>query len=660
MKLERLVLRNFKKVRSLELDVNGRDMRATGRNGAGKTTIADAIMWILFDKDTLNRKSFGIKTLVDGVAIPELEHEVEAVFSFADDVRVAFRKVYKEVRETKRGHATKEFTGHTTDHFVDDVPVTKTAYDKRVAEIMDENTFRLLTDPLHFNQNLKWQDRRRILLEVCGDISDEDVIASDDALADLPSILGKNSLDDQKAITVARRAKINTEIQQLPVRIDEVDRQLTDLPDVNEIAVKAELEAAQADRAAAAERLAAAKAGTGDAATERRALRDIEDALLDLEAKHRRKGEDAIRAHNDAITDAERRLQEARRNVERLEARAAELEADASGYEPRIQALRDEYAEVKKRAVDPDVEDVCPACKRELPKDQVQAATIAALGELNVKKAQQLERIQADAARLKDRQAAATSEAKLERNKAAGQRNGLTALEEELENLKAKPVPAPQDATQTPAYAKLAAERTDLERKIAAVTAADPQVTTDLESQVRELDTVIANLQGELASVQQRAGLEARRAELAGQEKTLATEFEKLERHIHLMELFLRKKVELLDERINSHFKVVRFKLFEEQVTNDGLREMCEATYNGVPYGAGVSQGERINAGLDIINTLADHHAFWPLIVIDGAEGVTELLPTVGQQIALHHNADVPELRIDYLEPTTAPEEVAA
>ncbi len=658
LRLERLTLRNFKGIRSLEVDVAGRNMTASGRNGAGKTSIADAIMWILFDKDALNRKEFGIKTLEDGVAIPELEHEVEATFSFGEDVQTTFRKVYREVRQAKRGHAHREFVGHTTDHYVDGVPLSKGAYDKRVAEIMDEATFRLLTDPLHFNQNLKWQERRRILLEVCGDISDEDVIASNRDLADLPGILGKNSLDDQKAVTVARKAKINGEIQQLPVRIDEVDRQLAALPDVNEKSTQAELDAAQATRGEIAEKLAAAKAGTGDAAAERRALRDIEDALLDLEAKFRRKGEDAVRAHNDAITEAERQLQEARRNAERLEARAAELEADAANYEPRIQALRDEYAATKAQAVAPHVEATCPACQQALPAERVEAAHAAALADLNAKKAAELERIQGDAAKLKERQATAASEAKLERTKAEGQRNGITALETELEQLKGAAAPEPQDAAASPAYAKLAAERTELERKVAAVSAADPQVVTSLQEELAQLDSTITGLAADLASVQQRSQLEARKAELSAQEKTLAVEFETLTRHLHLMELFLRTKVALLDERINSRFKLVRFKLFEDQITNDGLRETCEATFNGVPYGAGVSQGERINAGLDIINTLADHHAFWPLIVIDGAEGVSELLPTVGQQIALRHDASVPQLRIEFHEST--PEEVAA
>src|SRR5690606_10501883 len=141
-------------------------------------------------------------------------------------------------------------------------------------------------------------------------------------------------------------------------------------------------------------------------------------ALLDLDAKHRRKGEEAVRAHNDAITEAERRLQEARRNAERLEARATELEADAAGYEPRIQALRDEYAAGTKRAVGTRVADTCPACKRALRADRLQAVQDAAVAELNAEKAADLERIQTEAGTHKGRQAALVSEAQIERNKA--------------------------------------------------------------------------------------------------------------------------------------------------------------------------------------------------------------------------------------------------
>src|SRR5690606_19351687 len=137
---------------------------------------------------------------------------------------------YREKWTKKRGSADKTLTGHTTDHFVNGVPVKKNEYDAVVAEIADEQRFRLLTDPTYFNEHMHWQDRRALLLEVCGDVSDDDVIASEPELKDLPDILGGRSLDGHRKIVLARRKEINEELDRIPVRIDEVRRGLPDLP----------------------------------------------------------------------------------------------------------------------------------------------------------------------------------------------------------------------------------------------------------------------------------------------------------------------------------------------------------------------------------------------------------------------------------------------
>src|SRR5690606_17374208 len=195
LKLDRLTLRNFKGVRSFTLDPKGEDITVYGDNETGKTTLADALMWVLFDKNSENKKDFEIKTLKpDGTAIPELEHEVEAILTLADGRLLSLRKVYSEVRTKKRGNAHREFTGHTTDHYVDGVPVKKGEYGQRVRDLMDEGTFRLLTDPRHFNENLHWTDRRKLLLEVCGDVTQEAVIASEPRLSGLPEYLGGRSI----------------------------------------------------------------------------------------------------------------------------------------------------------------------------------------------------------------------------------------------------------------------------------------------------------------------------------------------------------------------------------------------------------------------------------------------------------------------------------
>src|SRR5690606_8908659 len=134
------------------------------------------------------------------------------------------KKVYREKWTKKRGAVRAEHTGHTTDHFIDSVPVKKGEYEAFIEEIADEQLFRLLTDPRYFNEVMKWQDRRKILLEVCGDISDADVIASKSELAELPAILAGRTIDQHRKVVLARRKEINDELERIPVRIDEAER----------------------------------------------------------------------------------------------------------------------------------------------------------------------------------------------------------------------------------------------------------------------------------------------------------------------------------------------------------------------------------------------------------------------------------------------------
>ena len=210
MKLLKLKLKNFKGIKSLELVANGEDLRIFGDNATGKTTIYDAFLWLLFDKDSQNKADFAIKTLdKDGNVIHKLDHEVEGTFS-VDGETIVLRKVYREKYTKKRGSATEEFSGHETDHFIDGVPVTKTEYTKRVSEIAPEAQFKLLTSPTYFNERMRWQDRRKVLLEVCGDVTMEDVVKANGDLAKLPQILGKHSLDDYKKIIASRRAEKST------------------------------------------------------------------------------------------------------------------------------------------------------------------------------------------------------------------------------------------------------------------------------------------------------------------------------------------------------------------------------------------------------------------------------------------------------------------
>ena len=72
--------------------------------------------------------------------------------------------------------------------------------------------------------NMAWKKQRELLLEVCGDITDEDVINSDDRLKDLPSMLEGKNVNDFITLITQRKTKLNSQLNKIPTRIDEIKK----------------------------------------------------------------------------------------------------------------------------------------------------------------------------------------------------------------------------------------------------------------------------------------------------------------------------------------------------------------------------------------------------------------------------------------------------
>ena len=221
IKLERIKLTNFKGIRNGEYVFNGKNAVVYGENGTGKTSLMDAMLWVLFNKDSLGRTDFGIKTLdADGAAISNIDHEVECTFA-VNGKPLRLRKNYREKWTKKRGSGTETFTGHETDYFVDDVPKKKGEFEAVIREIIDEKKFQLLTNPLYFNESLNWQERRQILIDLCGDVSPDDVVGANKKLKDLLPDLKDKTADDLLKIAAGQRKQLNKEITELSTRISE-------------------------------------------------------------------------------------------------------------------------------------------------------------------------------------------------------------------------------------------------------------------------------------------------------------------------------------------------------------------------------------------------------------------------------------------------------
>jgi DNA repair exonuclease SbcCD ATPase subunit len=644
-----LRLRNFKGIREFVLEANGADVNIYGDNAVGKTTLFDAFTWLLFGKDSANKADFEIKTLrTDGSPIHNLEHEVEAVLSI-DGRRTTLRKVYYEKWTKRRGSVTTEFSGHTTDYYVDGVPVKKGEYEDQVSSIVDEDVFKLLTSPTYFNEAFKWQERRKILMDVCGDLTDDDVIASRADLSGLSTILQGRSIENHRKMILAKRKEINDELENIPVRIDEAHRSKPDISGYAEEELQDKIDTMKAQLDAKQAELQRIQNG-GEVAEKEKRQREIEGELLALKNELQAGTLDKLAEKRQEIAELRRRAEEADYGIQERRRRIGATEREIAALKAEAEHLREEWRRVNAEQFDASScgDANCPTCGQALPEEQVAAARQKAEAEFNRRKAERLEAInQRGKAKVAEIERLTQAKAEHERTLAElhevrGPRwAAVDVAEKELAELQA----GMTDVTTDPDYISKQQELEAVKAEIAALRSSNLSTLDAVRLELAGLRTELELLESKRAKFDLVRRQDARIAELEQQEKELAAEFERLEHELHLLDEFTRAKVDLLESRINSKFRMARFKLFNQQI-NGGLEETCEVMVNGVPYSS-LNNAARHNVGLDIIATLSEHYGIAAPIFLDNAESVTRPLPTPGQQIRLIVSAADKSLRVE-------------
>ncbi|QKS71689.1 AAA family ATPase [Paenalkalicoccus suaedae] len=659
IKLITMKLRNFKGIKLFELHADGDNARIFGDNATGKTTLFDAAMWLLLDKDANNRADFQIKTVdADGNVIHGLEHEVLASFT-VDNKPLTLQKIYKEKWTKKRGAATSEFTGHTTDYLVNEVPVKKGDYQSKVAELIDEETFKLLTNPAYFNEHLKREQRRDILLEVCGDVSNEDVLNSNDKLKKLSGRLAEHTIDEIKAIVKSKKKKINDELEAIPVRIDEIDRTLPDIAGLKREKIKDDIDVVDAKIEALDDEVTQVRNGNAIASYQNE-ITELKGQLTNLKYEHGDKERAATSDLKKELNDKKDRLSDLQAQHSRLVREMESLGNDRNWSNQELQKLRNKFSEINSQEYKEEFhhtgEDTCPTCAQALPADQVKEAHEKAKEDynkrkqaFNASKSQQLEDINARGKRLKvdyqtleQRYKDADDAAKEVEQKIGEVANDVDELKAQLKDKESNLTPFEE----TEAYKEKMTEINETEFTLNMNKEKANEQIVKLKENRQELITKRDALREQLDMLDQHERAQERRDELADRERTLASEYEKLEQEVYLADEFIKAKVALLEDKINSKFKMANFKLFETQI-NEGVKETCETTYNGVPYSKGLNNAARINVGLDIIDTLAEHYQVSAPIFVDNAEAVTKLIDIDAQLISLVVSEQDKELRVE-------------
>ena len=598
IKIKTLKLENFKGIKNLTIDF--KDItNIYGDNAVGKTTIFDAYSWLLWDKDSLNRKDFAIKPYdKDGEEVHNLESVVEGDFSF-DDTDLTLKKIYKEVWTKKRGSTQAEFTGHTTDYYINAVPVKKKEYNERIESVLSEDNFNLLSNPLYFNQFLVKTERREILLSLIEDVKPEDIITKNKDLEDLD--LKTYTVDELKKIAKDSARKINKDIESIPARIDELDKsKIHDIDfDALEFRKRSTLPAIKEidEKLADASKMAEGMTEITEKITE------LQKEKSEIAEKYQNKCFEINLKNKNVLLEKEHdklALEEAKKNIEKLK--------------DLVEKSRIEWQEVHKEQYQGDFK--CPTCGQDLLPRQIEKT----MANFNKKKSEKLANIEEKAKDLK---------IKIE------ECEKLIAIYEvkeyKEEDLPIEPIRLQEiDKELDEAKSKLSDFSLDnkkdlLEKK--------DSLNADLEEINKKL-----SLQGQNEKIDERI------KELESREKELAKLYEEQQRIIYLCEEYTKAYVDLVSDKINDSFDLVKFKLFENQI-NGGITETCEVTFEGVPY-SDLNNAAKINAGLDVINSLSDKLDLKVPIFIDNAESVNELIKTDTQLVRLVVSKDK-EIKID-------------
>ena len=646
MKIQSLVLRNFKGIKEFELSAGGKDVSVYADNGLGKTTIADSFNWLLFGKDSLGRAKFEIKTLDgSGNVIHGLEHEVEGTFDIGGK-QLKLKKVYKEKWTKKKGQPTATFTGHTTDHFIDDVPVNEKVYTAKIAEIVNEDIFRLLTSPLFFNE-LHWEKRREIILQVCGDVSDEEVITSDKSLADLPAILNGRLLDDHRKVVTAQKTRINGELKDIPVRINEVNRSLPDVSQLNSVELTVKITELRSQLQSKQQEIMTTQSG-GEVAEKVKELRELESRIIDIQNEHKKKQHELTFTKRSELLDVKGKLQTVEHDVKQKDRVVRLNDERILGLEGRAQELRNDWHNYNKMEFTFEQDNNCPTCGQALPEDKLDKAREDALAAFNTFKATSLTNISADGKACK-------KEIELWKAENATYQEEIKALQEQYKILLKQAVDLQieldelsigvTDITANAEYVDALKEKTELVTKIEQLKTNNQELLTTVKAQAATIEEELNVYQGQIKDIETHAKGQKRIEELMAQEKKLAGEYEKLERESYLCDQFIKTKVSMLDVRINNFFKMARFKMFNVLV-NGLVEPMCSVTYGGVPFES-LNNAGRIQVGFDIISTLQKHYNFRAPVWADNRESIVILPEMDCQVISLVVSGEDKKLRVE-------------
>lgn len=650
-----LTLKNFKGILG-EKTINFCDTVTSiyGANHTGKTTVIDAILWVLFDKNSENASVFGIDTKDENNnVIPKLEHCVKLTLS-VDGVERTLEKVRKDVWSKPRGQKEEVLTGHTTNYFVNGNKYTQTEYKAEMANILSEALFKCITNPMFFPA-LPPTEQRMLLEQMVGETNFVDVVSTKEEWALLEKYIENGDVEKFRENLAYKIKGIKEELKLIPSRISEHQAELVELQSKDYDFPILERRIAEIEKGLQHydDMLADASKGSDEKYKSKMAVRKQiqayeaeRDSIIDKINKENRESEQlhesVISSIEDAIAKQRKNIRDANVDAQSNERRKELLEKQKVDFRTRWQQVEDETFQWD------EANEVCPTCHQRLPQEDIDTLRERLQGNFNESKAKKQELLDIEAESIAKKQ----NEIEEERKRCATDKQEaeerIVHLEKELE--KAKGIqPEKKDYTTDSRVVEFTSLIKGEEDKLQQLEQEEDNTTQQeainrIKEQKQGQQQLRDQLRDQLQVKLQIERKEKRIAELTTEQQTLSQQLTGLEQQDNAAMKLVQFYIEELEKKVNKMFDIVKFTMFEHHL-NGNIKTKCECTMHGTPY-QDLSNSEKINAGIDIINAMCRHRNAFAPIIIDNAESITDILPTASQQIRLVVSAQDKELTV--------------
>lgn len=633
--LKSIKLYFFKGTKNRTVEFTGHETNIEGPNGSGKTTVFDAFTWLLFGKDSHDKKDFNIKTLNENnVNVEKVDHTVEGVLS-VDGTDFNIKRIFRENWVKKRGSLEPELKGHETLFYINDVPRKAGEYATEISEIIDESVFKLITNPKYF-ANLNWKNQREILFAMVGAVSDAEIANGNEDFEALLYRLSGKDIEKYKIEISSKKNKLKEDLDAIPTRVDEAERSKPEIADFSE----AENKISELNKEV--QSIDNALESASEAFSEKhKANQEVLKQINDLKSEQQKVVFDAKNQAQQDFFNAQSKKRELEGKISDSEGKIRSLknslsytEKSKAGIIEKRDGLREKYDLVfKSTFTEEEGKLTCPVfqivCDSPKANELHKTNSDKARETFNQKRVDELANINKQGAEFNEEIKNHDCEIENVNSDIEAEETKITQLKNDIASL-----PKAEQKEIIPAelqdHVNLQYQINILDKKLIDVEAPN---NSALKENKTNLLTEIDSLKKVLAGKDQIERTNERIAELNQIGRNLAQQIADLENDENTIDAFNKAKIEECESRVNGRFELVKFKLFNQQL-NGGESETCEILISGVPY-SDANTASQINAGLDVINVLSKFHGVSAPIFIDGRESVTRIINTDSQVVNL-------------------------